>query len=49
MILTEKNYKDNELVLQNANKLKGKNIFINEYCRKETTELRKELWKKAKR
>ena len=43
------NYKDKELVLWNANKVKSKNIFINEDFSSDTNELRKELWKKVKK
>ena len=35
------NYKDKNLVLRNTNRLKVKDIFINEDCCKETTEVRK--------
>ena len=43
------NYKDKTNTLKNAKKLKGKNIFINEYFSRGTTELRKELWEKVKK
>ena len=43
------NYKDKTNILKIAKKLKGKNIFINEDFSHETMELRKELWKKAKK
>ena len=35
--------------MKEAKKLKGKNIFLNEYFSHETMELRKELWEKVKR
>ena len=42
------NYKDKSMILRNVHKLKGSDIFINEDFSKQTTDLRKELWKKAK-
>ena len=43
------NYKGKTNILQNAKKLKVKNIFINEDFSNETMDLRKELWEKAKK
>ena len=43
------NYKDKTYILKNAKKLKGKNIFINEYFSHDTMELRKELWERVKK
>ena len=43
------NYKDKTYILKNAKKLKGKNIFINEYFSHDTMELCKELWEKVKK
>ena len=37
------------LILKNAKKLKGKNIFINKDFPHEAMELRKELWEKVKK
>ena len=41
-------YKDKKLILKNANKLKGTNIFIDEDCSFETVEYRKQLWDEVK-
>ena len=41
-------YKDKVKILQKANKLRGTNIFINEDLSRETTELRKQLYKEVK-
>ena len=41
------NYKDKSMILRNV-KLKGSNIFINEDFSKQTTDLRKELWREVK-
>ena len=41
-------YKDKVKILQKANKLRGTNIFINEYFSIEMMELRKQLWKEVK-
>ena len=41
------NYKDKSMILRNV-KLKGSNIFINEGFSKQTTDLRKELWREVK-
>ena len=38
------NYKEKELVMKNAKKLKRSGIFINEDFSKETTAIRKTLW-----
>ena len=35
-------------ILHKVNKLKATNIFINEYFKRETMELRKQLWKEVK-
>ena len=35
-------------ILQEVNKLRGTNIFINEDFSRETMELRKQLWKEVK-
>ena len=42
------NYKDKYMILSNVHKLKGSDIFINEDFSKQTTDLRKELWKEVK-
>ena len=42
-------YRDKELIMQNAKKLKGSGIFINEDYSKETMEIRKGLWMKVKK
>ena len=42
------NYKDKSMILRNVHKLKGSDIFINEDFSKQTTDLRKELWKEVK-
>ena len=36
------------MILRNVHKLKGSDIFINEDFSKQTTDLRKELWKEVK-
>ena len=36
------------MILRNVHKLKGNDIFINEDFSKQTTDLRKELWKEVK-
>ena len=36
------------MILRNVDKLKGSDIFINEDVSKQTTDLRKELWKEVK-
>ena len=41
-------YKNKTNILNNAKKLKGRNIFINEDFSHETMELCKELWEKVK-
>ena len=41
-------YKDKVKTLQKANKLRGRNIFINEDSCRETMKLRKQLWKEVK-
>ena len=43
------NYKDKSMILRNVHKLKGSVIFINEDFRKQTIDLRKELWKEVKK
>ena len=45
ILLRLTNYEDKNLILSNSNKLKEKDIYINEGYRKETTELREELLK----
>ena len=42
------NYKNKSMILRNVHKLKGSDIFINEDFSKQTTDLRKELWKEVK-
>ena len=42
------NYKDKIMILRNVHKLKGSVIFMNEDFSKQTTDLRKELWKEVK-
>ena len=41
-------FKDKKLILKNANKLKGTNIFIDENYSFETMEYRKQLWYEVK-
>ena len=41
-------FKDKKLILKNANKLKGTNIFIDEDYSFETMEYRKQLWDEVK-
>ena len=41
------NCKDKVKILENAKKLKGKNIFMKEDFRQATLDYRKELWKEA--
>ena len=48
IVLKLLNWKDNEKVMGQAKKLKGKNIYINEDFSLETTELRKNLWEQVK-
>ena len=48
IVLKLLNYKDKELILKNANKLKGTGVFINEDFSRETLEKRKDLWEKVK-
>ena len=36
------------MILRNVHKLKGSDIFLNEDFSKQTTDLRKELWKEVK-
>ena len=36
------------MIFRNVHKLKGSDIFMNEDFSKQTTDLRKELWKEAK-
>ena len=42
------NYKRKSMILRNICKLKGSENFINEDFRKQTADLRKELWKEVK-
>ena len=42
------NYKDKGMILRNVYKLKGSDIFIIEDFSKQTTDLRKQLWKEVK-
>ncbi|XP_065681445.1 uncharacterized protein LOC136095126 [Hydra vulgaris] len=48
VILKLLNYKDKELILKNAKKLKGKGIFINEDFSEETNKIRRNLIEKMK-
>ena len=48
IIIELANYKDKSIILSNVHKLKRSDIFINEDCGKQTTDLRKELWKEVK-
>ena len=48
MIIKLTNYKDKSMILINVHKLKRSDIFINEDFSKQTTDLRKELWKEIK-
>ena len=41
-------YKNKSMILRNVHKLKGSDIFINEDFSKQTTDLRKELWREVK-
>ena len=41
-------YKNKSMILRNDHKLKGSDIFINEDFSKQTTDLRKELWRGVK-
>ena len=41
-------FKGKQIVLSAAKKLKGQNIYINEYFSKETMDIRKEKWKSVK-
>ena len=41
-------FKEKRLVMNNANRLKGANIFIDEDYSFETTEYRKKLWDEVK-
>ena len=43
------NYKDKELILNNASRLKNTGIFVNEDFSKETLEKRKKLWVDVKK
>ena len=42
-------FQEKTKIFQNANKLKGQNIFLNNYFSKETLELRKDLIVEVKR
>ena len=42
------NYTDKSMILRNVQKLKGSGIYINEDFRKQTKNLRKELWTEVK-
>ena len=44
VVLKMLSYKDRNLVLKNAHKLKGTDIYINEDYSYETTEIRRKLW-----
>ena len=48
MVLRLANFKDKSIILENANKLKGSDVYINEDFSRETTELRKKLWGEVK-
>ena len=41
-------FKGKQIVLSAAKKLKGQNIYVNEYFSKETMDIRKEKWKSVK-
>ena len=43
------NCEDKSMILRNVHKLKGSDIFVNKDFSKQTTDLRKELWKEVKK
>ena len=48
IVINLANYKDKSMILRNVHKLRGSDIFIYEDFSKQTTSLRKELWKEVK-
>ena len=42
------NYKNKSMILRKVHKVKGSAVFINEDFSKQTSDLRKELWKEVK-
>ena len=47
-VLRLANFKDENIILKNVNKLKGSDVYVNENFSRETTELRKKLWDEVK-
>ena len=48
IVLRLANFKDNSIILENVNKLKRSDVYVNKDFSRETTELSKKLWDEVK-
>ena len=48
IVLRLTNFKEKSIILKNVNKVKRSDVYINEDFSRETTELRKKMWKEVK-